>query len=103
MKMKKLQGVRTIRSGCVKFFGKVYVPNDRHCEYNGELDGTRWFFICHRPPHSKDILTMWGDEQRYMASCKGEDAYDKDCERREANINETGQICWSFWKLKEEE
>lgn len=103
MGIKRLQGVRTIRNGCVRFFGKTYIPNDRHCKYNGELDGTRWFFICHRSEYSVDILTMWGDEQRYRASCEGDEAYDKDCQRREANINEIGQICWYSWKPKEKE
>ena len=98
--MGKLQGVRTIRNGRVRFFGKIYIPSDRHCEYKGELDGTRWLFMSYMP--FRDSLAMWGDERRYRASCESDEAYDKDCQRREANINKKGQIRWYSWKPKEE-
>ena len=96
--MRKLQGLRKIRNGEVKFFGKTYVPRDFHFPYNGELDGETWFFMGYQP--AVDMLALWGDKQRYLSS-RSDESYDRDCERRESNVTEEGFIRWYFWKPKE--
>jgi len=93
--MKAKAGVRTIKDGKVKFGGKIYTPDSQ--PYHGQLDGTRWYF---KKYSTSNTLAMWGDEKRYRASLAGEDAYNKDCNKRiPANIID-GYIYWYTWSVK---
>ena len=83
---KKRCGLRKIKNGEIRFFGKRYRPSEKLHTYNGELDGEYWYF---RNYEYESYIYMWGSEKSYREP----DA--KLCD--EKNVNEKGEIMWQFW------
>lgn len=88
-------GLRKIKNGSIKFFGRVYKPRD---EYRGELDGQTWLFIAYEPLEQTKTLAMWGSKELYKAKVFVEL---ENRLRGEKNIMRDGVIKWYIWKEKE--
>lgn len=81
-------GIRTVKNGRVKLFGKYYVPDEKHRPYNGELEGVRGCFYKYKFCH---FIAFWGTLRMY------DDDYDINDEPNIIN----GKIYWSHWNEQE--
>jgi len=89
--------VRTIRNGRVRIGGVVYVPNESHMKYGGQLDGTRWAFARYwHGDHWATFVNMWGSEKAYRFDGDPDTSSDEAQDWPGANCI-GGFFRWDWW------
>jgi len=82
-------GLRTVKNGRVKLFGRYYIPDEKHRPYSGELEGVRGYFYKYQ---FCNIVAFWGTEKMNYA-LRNDIDYDVNDEPNTIN----GKSYWNFW------
>ena len=74
--------IRTIKSGRVKIYGRIFKPSSRWLEYDGRLDGQRWTFGLYWKLSGQNdqgltwemlpYVALWGSKEAYWAAIDNE-------------------------------